>query len=188
MSLQKAKLKKDVIFRVYWSHTHAHTGGTKRTEWASKKSPWSCEGKVLRLIGKKLECRGLGFRWCDSDTLYACMNTKNKFTYFCCCCSEMSLMSANCCFQTCAYCSAVCIWGLCWVPTRHFSWLPFSVLGKQRSGGRQPGLASTGDSAFFFLSPGEGDYFVCLWRPRSWLRQKPCEQVSVRVLSLSAVP
>lgn len=37
MSLQKAKLKKDVIFRVYWSHTHAHTGGTKRTEWASKK-------------------------------------------------------------------------------------------------------------------------------------------------------
>lgn len=137
MSLQKAKLKKDVIFRVYWSHTHAHTGGTKRTEWASKKkkkSPWSCEGKVLRLIGKKLECRGLGFRWCDSDTLYACMNTKNKFTYFCCCCSEMSLMSANRCFQTCAYCSAVCIWGLCWVPTRHFSWLPFSVLGKQRSG------------------------------------------------------
>lgn len=39
MSLQKAKLKKDVIFRVYWPHTHAHTSDTKWTEWASKKSP-----------------------------------------------------------------------------------------------------------------------------------------------------
>lgn len=118
----------------YWQYQMDWVGIKK------KKIPWGCEGEVLRVIGKKLEGRELGLGF-DSDTLYACMNAKNKFTYFCCC-FEIPLMSANHCFQNCAYCSAVAYM------ESQSDISPDCYSGKQRWVSRQPDLSSTGISSF----------------------------------------